>query len=176
MYKGPHRKFKKQGQKKPSEYSLQLTEKQKLRKAYNLREKPLKRYFIAAKKRRVDIESSLSRQLERRLDNALYRLGWAQTRSQAAQMVNHGHILVNKRRTTIPSYQVNKDDLIEVKESKKHTHLFLNSAAKLAKHNPPAWLAFTTPDRLSAQVKDAPTRENFTEPVNLSLILEFYSR
>jgi len=176
MYKGPKRKFNKQMQKKPSEYALQLIEKQKLRKAYSLREKPLKRYFITAKKQRLDIESFLSKELERRLDNVLYRLGWAQTRPQAAQLVNHGHIVVNKKRVTIPSYQVKNTDVIEVKENKKKAHIFQSSAAKLSKHNPPAWLVFASADKLKAEVKGEPTKEDFTEPINLSLILEFYSR
>lgn len=176
MYKGPKRKFKKQTQKKPSEYALQLVEKQKLRKAYSLREKPLKRYFITAKKQRLDIEGFLSKELERRLDNVLYRLGWAETRPQAAQLVNHGHIVVNKRRVTVPSYQVKSADVIEVKENKRKARIFQNSSAKLAKHNPPAWLAFVSPDKLKAEVKGEPKKEDFTEPINLSLILEFYSR
>ncbi|MBI3274329.1 MAG: 30S ribosomal protein S4 [Candidatus Colwellbacteria bacterium] len=176
MYKGPKRKFKKQMQKKPSEYALQLIEKQKLRKAYSLREKPLKRYFITAKKQRVDIEGFLSKELERRLDNVLYRLGWALTRPQAAQLVNHGHIVVNQKRVTVPSYQVKNSDIIEVKENKKKIHIFQSSGVKLAKHTLPAWLAFISADKLKAQVKGEPAKEDFNEPINLSLILEFYSR
>lgn len=176
MYKGPKRKFKRQQQKKPSKYALQLLEKQKLRKAYALREKPLKRYFATAKRQRVDIESFLIKELERRLDNVLYRLGWAETRPQAGQMINHGHVIVNKNRVTIPSFQVKKGDEIEIRENKKHIHLFRSSSAKLAKHTPPRWFAFTAPDKLRAEIKGEPSREDFTEPINLALVLEFYSR
>jgi len=176
MYKGPKRKFKRQQQKKPSKYAIQLIEKQKLRKAYALREKPLKRYFLTAKRQRVDIETFLLKELERRLDNALYRLGWAQTRPQAAQLVNHGHIMVNGSRITIPSYQVKKGDEIEIKESKKNIHLFRSSGAKLAKHTPPSWLSFNAGDKLKAEVTGEPTRGDFTEPINIALVLEFYSR
>ena len=176
MYKGPHRKFNRRRRGKLSEFGLQLTEKQKLRKLYSIREKTLKTYYSRASEKRLDVGMFLIKELEGRLDNALYRLGWAQTRTQGSQMVNHGHILVNKRRVTIPSYQVKKNDEIEVKENKKKMHLFRNLDAKLAKQTVPPWLSFISNDKMKAKIIGEIAKTDFNEPINLSLVLEFYSR
>lgn len=180
MYKGPTRKFKvrktSRRRQKLSEFGRQLLEKQKLRKAYSLREKTLKNYFNAAAKRKVDVDNTFVQLLERRLDNAVYRLGWAQTRPQASQMVAHGLIMVNKRTVKISSYQVQKGDAIEIKEQKKDLHPFKNIAAKLEKYQPADWLTYTHKDKTKAQVVTLPNAAHFNEPVNLSAILQFYSR
>ncbi len=176
MYKGPKRKFNRRRRAKTSEYGSQLVEKQKLRKLYSIREKTLKTYYSRASERPVDVDISLIKELERRLDNVVYRLGWAQTRAQAAQIVNHGHLLVNKKRITIPSYQVRKNDEVEVKESKKKLHLFKNLDPKLGKQSLPPWLGFSAQDKLKAKIAGEVSRGDFNEPINLSLVLEFYSR
>lgn len=181
MYKGPTRKFKTKKirvkrQKKVSQYGLQLLEKQKLRKAYSLREKTLKNYFRAASKKRLDVELDLIQLLEKRLDNSIYRLGWSITRPQAAQLVNHAHIMVNGKNVKIPSYQVSKGDIIEIKASKKDAHPFRNLAVKLEKYTPPARLRFINKEKTKAEVSGEPSREDFTEPINSALVLQFYSR
>lgn len=180
MYKGPTRKFKvrktSRRRQKLTEFGHQLLEKQKLRKAYSLREKTLKNYFNAAAKKKVNVDTVFVQLLERRLDNAVYRLGWAQTRPQASQMVSHGLIVVNGRTVKISSYQTHVGDVIEVKSTKKDLYPFRNLAAKLEKFQPADWLSFATKDKAKAKVVTLPRAAHFNEPVNLSAILQFYSR
>lgn len=180
MYKGPHRKFKPRKtvrrQRKVTEYGHQLLEKQKLRKAYTLREKTLKNYFREASKQRVNWDITFVQLLERRLDNVIYRLGWAESRPQAAQFVNHGLILVNDKRVKISSYQVRPNDVVAIKPTKKDLHPFRNVSAKLEKYQLADWLIFLTKDKTRAQVVALPTISHFTEPINISAILQFYSR
>lgn len=181
MYKGPTRKFKARGirkkrQKKQTEYGEQLLEKQKLRKVYGIREKTLKNYFTKASKKKIEIDLALIQFLERRLDNVLYRLGWGQTRPQTGQLINHAHILVNEKTVKIPSYQVGKGDIIEIKSTKKELYPYKNLSAKIEKHTPPVWLLYKTKDKMKAEVMGEPAREDFGEPINLSSILQFYSR
>lgn len=179
MYKGPQRKFKPRKtrrQKRQSEYSVQLLEKQKMRKAYGLREKALKNYFNKASRSRVNIDHALEALLEKRLDNVVYRLGWSETRAQAAQFINHGHIVVNNRKVTIPSFEVGKDDTIEVKTNKKDKGPFKHLSAKLEKYKTPGWLSYATKDKTKAKVNEEPRHEYFTEPINIALVLQFYSR
>lgn len=181
MYKGPTRKFKTRGvrkkrQKKQTEYGEQLLEKQKLRKVYNIREKTLKNYFIKASKKKTDIDLALIQFLESRLDNVLYRLGWGITRPQTAQLINHAHILVNGKTMKIPSYQVGKSDIIEIKPTKKELYPYVNLSTKIEKRAAPAWLLYATKDKMKVEVIAQPSRQDFTEPINLSSILQFYSR
>ena len=180
MYKGPTRKFKKRRikrrQQKQTEYGQQLLEKQKLRKAYSLREKTLKNYFKKASRKKVEVDVKLIQYLERRLDNVVYRLGWSSSRPQGAQFVSHGHIMIGGKTVTIPSYQVSNDEQIEIKLRKKELYPFRDLPVKLDKFEPPRWLAFTSKDKMKTKVLGLPLRENFTEPINLSLVLQFYSR
>ncbi|MBI3335839.1 MAG: 30S ribosomal protein S4 [Candidatus Portnoybacteria bacterium] len=180
MYKGPTRKFKRKGikrrQTRLTEYGQQLLEKQKLKKYYNLREKTLKNYFKQASRKKVDVDMRLTQLLERRLDNVVYRLGWALTRPQAGQLVSHGHVLAGSKTVKISSYQVREGETIEIKSSKKDRHLFRDLPIKLEKYEPPSWLRFTAKDRMTAEAKSLPVKEHFTEPVDLSLVLQFYSR
>jgi len=180
MYKGPQRKFKPRKtvrrQRKISEYGAQLLEKQKLRKAYSLREKTLKNYVKDASRKKVNLDVTFVQFLERRLDNVVYRLGWAQSRPQAAQFVSHGLIVVNDTRVKIPSYRVRQNDVVEIKSTKKDLHPFRNIAAKLEKYQPADWLNFLTKDKTKAQITALPAISHFTEPINISAILQFYSR
>lgn len=180
MYKGPTRKFngRRQGRRprKLSEFGQQLLEKQKLRKAYNLREKTLKNYFRTASGKKVHIDVVFVQLLERRLDNVLFRLGWSQTRTQAGQFISHGFVQINGKTVKVPSYQVVKSDSISIKESKKSLHPFKEMATKLEKHQIPTWLTFTHKDKTKAEVTGYPAVEHFTEPINVSSILQFYSR
>lgn len=177
MYKGPNRKFKRKStsRSRPSQFGLQLLEKQKLRAIYGIREQSLKNYYRRAMRLNENVENELLKLLERRLDNVVYRAGLAQTRFQARQIVNHGHILVNGRRVNIPSYQVRKGDTIAIREQSRSKGVFENLADRLAKHQPQAWLSPDT-GKGGVKVLGEPQREFIMEPVDPALVIEFYSR
>lgn len=177
MYKGPRRKFKRKAakQRRMSEYAFQFSEKQKLKALFGLREKDLKNYYLKAKKNRQATEDVLCRLLESRLDNAIYRLGWAKTRYQARQIANHGHILLNDKKVNIPSIQLKPKDKLTIKPSSRKSPLFANLKEILTKHNPPVWLK-RSEDYYSGEVLTLPGAADFTEPVDIKLIVEFYNR
>jgi len=160
---------------KLSEYGEQLREKQKLRQIYHLREAQLHRYVEEAQRARGVTGEVLLRQLEMRLDNVVYRLGFANSRGQARQMVSHRFITVNGRRVNIPSYQVRPGDVIAIHESKRSTTLGKEAFARAAEHNPPAWLRYD-PNTMQGIVVQAPEREQIDTNVDLQKIIEFYSR
>ncbi|MDP2641044.1 MAG: 30S ribosomal protein S4 [Candidatus Yanofskybacteria bacterium] len=175
MQKGVVRK---RGGGKLSEYGKQLREKQELRSQYNLRERQFKRYMQEAlqlaTKGGTAAELFLQR-LERRLDNVVYRAGFAQTRNQARQMVSHRHFLVNGKPLTIPSYQVQKGDVIQAHPSSEKTILMQNVKLALKKHEAPTWMILD-PEAMSITIKGEPTLEEISPSVEISLILEYYSR
>jgi len=160
---------------KLSEYGEQLREKQKLRQIYHLREAQFHRYVEEAQRARGVTGEVLLRQLEMRLDNVIYRLGFANSRGQARQMVSHRFITVNGRRVNIPSYQVRPGDVISIHESKRHTTLGKEALARAAEHNPPAWLRYD-PNTMQGVVVQAPERDQIDTNVDLQKIIEFYSR
>lgn len=177
MYKGPQRKFDKRTERtrKMSEYALQFIEKQRLKALYGLREKDLKNYYLKAKKLKRPTEEVLATLLESRLDNVIYRLGWAKTRTQARQIVNHGHIYVNGRKVNIPSRQMNAKETIEIKPRSQSLPLFSNLKEILAKHKPPIWIK-RNDDFVKAEILSRPVMSDFTESADIKLIVEFYSR
>jgi small subunit ribosomal protein S4 len=160
---------------KLSEYGEQLREKQKLRQIYHLREAQFRRYVEEAQRARGVTSEVLLRQLEMRLDNVVYRLGFANSRGQARQMVSHRFITVNGRRVNIPSYQVRPGDVIAIHESKRNTTLGKEALARAAEHNPPAWLRYD-PHTMQGVVVQLPEREQIDTNVDLQKIIEFYSR
>lgn len=160
--------------KKQSTYGLQLQEKQKAKKIYGLREKQFFLTFLRAQKK-GDGGENLLRLLEMRLDNVVYRCGLAITRAQARQMVNHAQFEVNGQKIDIPSYQVQADDIIKVRKSKKDKKQFANLADKLKKHITPSWLNFD-PTEMTAKILHEPKKEDFDQSINSQLIVEFYSR
>ncbi len=160
---------------KLSEYGEQLREKQKLRQIYHLREAQFHRYVQEAQRARGVTGEVLLRQLEMRLDNVVYRLGFANSRGQARQMVSHRFITVNGRRVNIPSYQVRPGDVIAIHESKRNTTLGKEALARAAEHNPPAWLRYD-PNTMQGVVVQLPEREQIDTNVDLQKIIEFYSR
>jgi len=160
---------------KLSEYGEQLREKQKLRQIYHLREAQFRRYVEEAQRARGVTGEVLLRQLEMRLDNVVYRLGFANSRGQARQMVSHRFITVNGRRVNIPSYQVRPGDVIAIHESKRNTTLGKEALARAAEHNPPAWLRYD-PNTMQGVVVQLPEREQIDTNVDLQKIIEFYSR
>jgi small subunit ribosomal protein S4 len=160
-----------------SDYGVQLQEKQKARYMYGVLEKQFRRIFEKAQRYPGETGAYLFILLERRLDNVVYRLGLATTRSQARQLVTHGHIVVNGRKTNIPSYTVRVGDKIAVRPESRSRVYFKNlvDSGDLNKHKVPDWLRFYTSD-LSAEIVTLPRREDAEQGINEQLIVEFYSR
>lgn len=156
-----------------SEYLLQLQEKQKARFSYGLTERQFRNLFSEASRRQGVTGENMLRYLELRVDNVVYRSGWAATRPQARQMVNHGHINVNGRRVTIPSYRVRKGDVIEVRP-KARDFAMLQWNLDVLDRTPPAWLE--KGEALQIVVRELPIREQIDIPVREQLIVELYSK
>ncbi|MCR4874171.1 MAG: 30S ribosomal protein S4 [Clostridia bacterium] len=160
--------------KKASEYSVQLREKQKTKRIYGLCEKQFRGCFAKAENMRGITGENMLILLERRLDNVVFRMGIASSRSQARQLVSHAAITVNGKSVNIPSYLVNKGDVIAVKESKADNAFF--KALKEAK-SPimPKWVEFDN-SKLTGKVVELPAREDITQPIEEHLIVELYSK
>lgn len=157
-----------------SEFGLQLKEKQKARFAYKLSEKQFGNYINQVFKRGASAHALMAK-LERRLDNAVYRLGFAVSRSVARQLVNHGHFYVNGRKIDIPSYEVKVNDTIEIAPTSKDLPIFKNLKEPLKKYVPPAWLTIDK-ETLKGQVKSLPAKEDLITSFNTNLIIEYYSK
>ena len=164
-----------QGRKKVSEYGTQLREKQKARRIYGLLEGQFRSYFEKAERMKGITGENLLVLLERRLDNVVYRLGMADSRNQARQLVLHGHFTVNGRRVNIPSYLVRAGEVIQIKEASKESPLLKGAIENLGTKSVPAWLELSTTD-VSGKVMRYPTREEIEIPVQEHLIVELYSR
>lgn len=164
-----------QGRKKVSEYGTQLREKQKARRIYGLLEGQFRSYFEKAERMKGITGENLLVLLERRLDNVVYRLGMADSRNQARQMVLHGHFTVNGRRVNIPSYLVRAGEVIQIKETSKESPLLKGVIENLGTKSAPAWLELSAAD-VSGKVMRYPTREEIEIPVQEHLIVELYSR
>ncbi|ABU60033.1 MULTISPECIES: 30S ribosomal protein S4 [Roseiflexus] len=160
-----------------SDYGLQLLEKQKARYIYGVLERQFRRIFEKAQRFPGETGAYLLILLERRLDNVVYRLGFATTRAQARQLVTHGHITVNGRKTNIPSYTVRVGETIAVRPESRRRMYFKNlvESGALAKHKAPDWLRLNPAD-LSGEVVAMPRREDAEPGINEQLIVEFYSR
>ena len=161
-----------------SEYGKELNEKQKLKNYYGLREKQFKRYVEEILKARGKVEDAgilLIKKLEKRLDNVVFRLGFARSRREARELVSHGHFLVDSKPVNIPSFQVEKGQVISVKESKKKKPYFKNLSVLLKNYQPPAWLKLDS-QKMEGKIIEEPTGEDIGVPVDVSAIFEFYSR
>lgn len=158
-----------------SEYGQQLAEKQKVRHTYGISEQQFKRYFKEIVRQKGNKEELLARKLENRLDNVVFRLGWARSRRLARQIVNHGHILVNGRKVDIPSYQVKKGAVIKLKERSRKLTLFKDLKAFLKKQEIPQWLSLDR-EKLEGKVKTQPKVEDMGKVGELNMIIEYYSR
>ena len=161
--------------KKVSEYGLQLREKQKAKFIYGVLEKPFRNYFAKASKMRGLTGPNLMILLELRLDNVVYRMGFARTRKEARQIVDHKHVLVNGKCVNIPSYKVSAGDVIEIREKSKSSQRYKDILEVTGGRLVPAWLE-SNQEALSGTVKEVPTREQIDVPVNETLIVEFYSK
>jgi small subunit ribosomal protein S4 len=161
------------GRIRQSEYLIQLREKQKTRRFYGVLEKQFRRYYEKASRQPGITGENLLRMLEMRLDNVVYRLGFAATRRQARQLVNHGHFRVNGGKVDIPSYQVRPDDIITVKQGSSAEPI-IRSATELVASVAP-WLQADY-DALNGKVLKAPERSEIDTPVSEQLIVEYYSK
>ena len=160
---------------RPTDYAVHLREKQKARQMYGVMEGQFRKYMTAAFNTPGISGLNLLRTLERRLDNVVFLLNFADSRKQARQFVNHGHFTVNGVKTDIPSYQVRIGDVIGWKESAKSSDFFKDRTDGIPKRLIPGWLAFNQDD-MSGQITSLPADEDLQESINSRLIVEFYSR
>jgi small subunit ribosomal protein S4 len=168
----------KRSSRKVSEYGTQLREKQKAKFIYGVLEKPFRNLFAKADRAKGMTGENLMRLLELRLDNVVFRLGFARTRREARQIVDHKHILVNGKLVNIPSYEVKAGDVIEIKENKKSSPRYKAEngiLAATAGRLVPEWLEADA-ENLKGTVKDLPTREQIDVPVNEMAIVELYTK
>ena len=163
------------GRIKQSEYLLQLREKQKARRYYGLLEKQFRTYYEKASRRSGVTGEELLRMLETRLDNVVYRLGFASDHAEARQLVRHGHFLVNGRRADIPSFLCKANDQIEVKDGSKKVTRILESLGAVDRRGVPKWLELDK-DGFKGKLTALPARDDLTMPVREQLIVELYSR
>lgn len=160
---------------KIKEYGVQLREKQKMRRIYGVRERQFRIYLAKAMRSRGVTGETLLQLLESRLDNVVYRLGFAVSRAQSRELVSHGHFLVNGRKVNTASYLVKPSDVIEVKETSKNLPPIVSALETSAGARVPAWLELDAEKR-RGQVIHVPTREEIDTEVEETLIVEFYSR
>ena len=162
------------GRIRESEYMLQLREKQKARRIYGVLEKQFRNLYKEANRQEGITGENLLRMLELRLDNVVYRAGWAASRSQARQLVRHGHVNVDGKRVTIPSYQVHKGHVVELRDKARAMIVVRHNVDTIDRRVPP-WLEGGN-DNFSVTVRDLPLREHIDVPVRESLIVELYSK
>ena len=160
---------------RPTDYGVHLREKQKARQMYGVMEGQFRRYMTEAFDHPGITGLHLLRTLERRLDNVVYLLGFADSRKQARQMVNHGHFHINGAKTDIPSYLVRVGDVISWKESLKRTDYFKERTDGIPKRPIPTWLSLNQ-DEMTGQVVTMPANEDLQQSIDSRLIVEFYSR
>ena len=163
------------GHKRTSDYGLQLAEKQKAKKFYGLMEKQFRLTFEKASKKSGDAGKNFLRALEMRLDNVIYRLGWATSRAAARQLVNHGHFTVNGRKADIASFSVKVGQVLKVKKTSQANRYFKSLGEKLKKADRPSWLNFDVSD-LSAKVLHEPKDADLPQNLNVQVIIEYYSK
>ncbi|MBI4508527.1 MAG: 30S ribosomal protein S4 [Deltaproteobacteria bacterium] len=160
---------------KPSDYREQLREKQKVKRIYGIAERQFRGYYYKASRMRGVTGENLIQLLERRLDNVIYRLGFASDHAEARQLVRHGHFKVNGRRVNIPSYLVRMNDQLEVTEASKKVVRINDSLGAVERRGVPQWLELDK-DAFRGRVKALPAREDVTLPIREQLIVELYSK
>jgi small subunit ribosomal protein S4 len=163
------------GRVKESEYRTQLQEKQKARYTYGVLEKQFRRYYQEASRRPGKTGDNLLQLLECRLDNVVYRAGFARTRRHARQLVTHGHFLVNGHKVDIPSFQVSQYDVIDVRQKSLEMTPFIIARETHGERIVPAWMD-SLPDRMRILVHQLPLRQQIDIPVQEQLIVEYYSK
>ena len=164
-----------QSRRKKSEYAMQLQEKQKVKFVYGVLEKQFRGYYEKAERMPGKAGDNLLIQLERRLDNVVFRLGYAATRREARQMVNHGHFTVDGKKVNIPSYQVKPGMVITRKDSSRSIDRLKNNLEDHAAHAIPRWMEFDAAN-MTGKIVAMPTREDIDLPIEEHLIVELYSK
>jgi len=164
-----------QSRSKFSEYAIQLREKQKVKRMYGLLEKQFRRYFRLAEKSRGITGERLLQLLEQRLDNMVYRMGFATSRAEARQLVRHGHFLVDGRKVDVPSYLVHTGHVVSVREKSRAVTRIVEAMEQAERRGVPDWLEVQR-EAFSARVKALPTRADLTMPINEKLVVELYSK
>ena len=165
----------KRANKKVSEYGLQLREKQKAKFIYGVLEKPFHNYYEKADQMKGMTGTNLMTMLESRLDNVVFRMGFARTRKEARQIVDHKHVLVNGKQVNIPSYLIKAGDVIEIKEDCKGSQRYKDIIEVTGGRTVPAWVEVDQ-DNLKGEIKELPKREEIDVPVDEMLIVELYSK
>ena len=160
---------------KMSEYGLQLREKQKAKFIYGVLEKPFRNYYKKAQKKPGQTGENLMIMLETRLDNVIFRMGFARTRKEARQIVDHKHVLVNGKQVNIPSYLIKAGDVIEIKEDCKGSQRYKDIIEVTGGRTVPAWVEVDQ-DNLKGEINELPKREEIDVPVDEMLIVELYSK
>ena len=160
---------------KLSNYGVQLREKQRIKYLYGIMEKQFRNYFKNAVKKQGPTGHNLLIILESRLDNSIYRLGLAPTRSSARQLVNHRHFLINNRIVNIPSFQLSPGDVVQVRDKSKKLEIFQESMRRIQSDNPQPWLTLDKA-KLTGIFDSQPERDQIEEPVEEQLVVELYSK
>jgi len=163
------------GRSKDSEYLLQLREKQKAKQIYGVLERQFRDYYVEATTRKGKTGDNLLRILESRLDNVVYRAGFAKSRDMARQLVRHGHITVNGRKVDVPSFRVSDSDIVEVRHSSLELTPFVVARAETGERTVPAWLE-VIPNRMRILVHTLPVRQQIDTLIQEQLIVELYSK
>jgi len=164
-----------QGRPKYTEYGVQLREKQKVRRMYGLLEKQFRNYVHLAEKKKGVTGNNLLFLLETRLDNVVYKMGFASSRSEARQLINHGHFLVNGRKVDVASFETKAGMTVEVREKSRKIGAIEDSVKTVSRRGIPSWLD-VDPENFRGVVKALPTREELPPTIKEQLIVEFYSR
>ena len=164
-----------QGRIKFSEYGVQLREKQKIKRVYGLMEGQFRAVFEKAERMKGVTGSNLLSMLERRLDNTVYRTGFANSRTEARHLVRHGHFSVNGQKVDIPSFLVDKGDSVEVREKSKSVARIVGAIEAVKRREIPQWLELD-PTQMKARVRDLPARDDVTLPMQERLVVELYSK
>ena len=160
---------------KLSDYRSQLREKQKVKRIYGILEKQFRTYYYRAEKKKGITGTNLLILLECRLDNVVYRMGFASSRKQARQLIRHGHFLVNERKVNIPSYQVAVGDVTQVRTEGRNIPSIMEAMETVVRRGIPTWMEVVK-DEFKGTVKDYPKREDLTMPIQEQLIVELYSK
>ncbi len=165
------------GQARPkfSEYSIQLREKQKLRRIYGVLEGQFRRYFHMADRAKGVTGETLLQLLERRLDNMVYRMGFSTSRAEGRQLVRHGHFTVNGRKVDVPSYLVKPGDVVAVREKSRQVVRIQEALELATRRGIPDWLEVTA-EQFAGRMKGLPSRSDLTMPINEKLVVELYSK
>jgi small subunit ribosomal protein S4 len=163
------------GRPKESEYLQQLREKQKARRVYGVLERQFRNYYQEANRKTGKTGEALLQILESRLDNVVYRAGFAKSRDMARQLVRHGHLLVNGKKVDIPSYRVGESDIVEVRPASRELTPFVIAHAEAGERQVPAWLG-VVPDKMRVLVHSLPSRPQIDTQVQEQLIVELYSK